>query len=115
VGIQEQVPSNGSLEKHKARLMEKGFAQKECVDYEETFAPTTKWDTIHTLFSMATHNGWKNHQMDVKTAFLNGDLKHNVFMYQPLGFVLKGKEHKVFKLIKSLYGLKQALEHGMKI
>jgi hypothetical protein len=70
--------------------------------------PTTKWATIRTLFSMATQNGWKIHQMDVKTAFLNGDLKENVFMSQPEGFVVKGQEHKVCKLIKSLYGLKQA-------
>jgi hypothetical protein len=69
--------------------------------------PTTKWDTIHTLFSMAAQNGWKIHQMNVKTAFLNGDLKDNVFMFQPEGFVKKGQEHKVCKLIKSLYGLKQ--------
>jgi hypothetical protein len=57
---------------------------------------------------MAAQNGWKIHQMDVKTAFLNGDLKENVFMSQPEGFVVKGQEHKVCKLIKSLYGLKQA-------
>ena len=75
--------SDGSLDKHKVRLVAKGFAQKEGVDYEETFAPIAKWATTHTLFSMATHTGWKIHQMDVKTAFLNGDLKENVFMSQP--------------------------------
>jgi hypothetical protein len=57
---------------------------------------------------MVEKNGWKIHQMDVKTDFLNGYLKENVFMSQPKGFVVKGKEHKVCKLIKSLYGLKQA-------
>eukprot|EP00253_Pinus_taeda_P029619 PITA_29619 len=72
--------ADGSLKKHKARLVAKGFAQKEGVDYEETFSPTTKWATIWTLFALATQNGWKVHQMDVKTAFLNGDLKENVFM-----------------------------------
>jgi hypothetical protein len=101
--------SNGSLDKHKARLAAKGFAQKEGVDYEETFAPAAKWATICTLFSMAAQIGWKIHQMDVKIAFLNGDLKENVFMSQPEGFVVNGQEHKVCKLIKSLYGLKQAL------
>jgi hypothetical protein len=99
--------SYGSLNKHKARLMEKGFAQKEGVDYEESFSPTKKWATIYTLFSMATQNGWKIYQMDVKISFLNGDLKENVFMSQPKGFVVKGQEHKVCKLIKSLYVLKQ--------
>eukprot|EP00253_Pinus_taeda_P012484 PITA_12484 len=81
---------------------------KEGVDYEETFAPTAKWATIRTLFALAAQNGWKVHQMDVKTAFLNGDLKENVFMSQPEGFAGKGHEHKVCKLVKSLYGLKQA-------
>jgi hypothetical protein len=57
---------------------------------------------------MAAQNGWKIHQMNVKTTFLNGDLKENVFMSQPEGFVKKGQEHKVCKLIKSLYGLKQS-------
>jgi hypothetical protein len=99
---------DGSLDKHKARLVEKGFAQKEGFDYEETFAPITKWATIHTLFSMAAQNGWKIHEMDVKIAFLNGDLKENVFMSQPEGFVLREQEHKVCKLINFLYILKQA-------
>jgi hypothetical protein len=82
--------SYGSLENHKERLMEKGFAQKEGVDYEDTCSPTTKWDTICTLFSMEVKNGWKIHQTDVKIAFLNGDMKDNVFMSQLEGFVVKG-------------------------
>ena len=100
--------ADGSLDKHKARLVAKGFAQKEGIDYEETFAPTAKWTTIQTLFALAAQNGWKVHQMDVKTTFLNGDLKEKVYMSQPEGFVIKGQEHKVCKLVKSLYGLKQA-------
>eukprot|EP00253_Pinus_taeda_P029055 PITA_29055 len=100
--------ADGSLDKHKARIVAKGFAQKEGVDYEENFSPTAKWATIQTLFSLAAQNGWKVHQMDVKTAFLNGDLKENVFMSQPEGFAVKGHEPKVCKLVKSLYGLKQA-------
>jgi hypothetical protein len=60
--------------------VEKGFAKKEGINYEETFSPTTKWATKDTLFSMATHNGWKIHQMDMNTALLNGDLKENDFM-----------------------------------
>ena len=87
--------TDGSLDKHKARIVEKGFAQKEGVDYEETFAPTAKWATTRTLFALAAQNGWKVHQMDVKTAFLNGDLKENVFISQPEGFAVKGHENKV--------------------
>jgi len=83
--------------------VEKGFAQKKSVDYEETFSPTTKWDTICTLFSMEKQNGWKIHQMDVNTSFLNGKLKENVFMSQPEYFFVKGQEHEVCKLIKSYY------------
>ena len=58
---------------------------------------------------MEAQNGWKIHQIDVKIAFLNGDLKENAFVSQLKGFVVKGQEHKACKLIKSLYGLKQAL------
>eukprot|EP00253_Pinus_taeda_P030787 PITA_30787 len=71
---------DGSLDKHKARLVEKGFAQNEGVNYEETFSRTAKWATIQTLFAVAAQNSWKVHQIDVKTAFLNGDLKENIFM-----------------------------------
>ena len=89
--------------------LRKRFCTEGRVDYEETFAPTTKWVTIQTLFALATQNSWKVHQTDIKTTFLNGDLKENVFMSQPEGFAMKGQEHKVCKLVKSLYGLKQAL------
>lgn len=99
---------DGSLDKHKARLVAKGYAKKEGVDYTETFAPTIKWGTIRTLFSLAAQKGWHIHHMDVKTAFLNGDLKEDVYMVQPKGFVVKGQEQKVYNLVKSLYGLKQA-------
>eukprot|EP00253_Pinus_taeda_P007650 PITA_07650 len=73
--------ADGSLDKYKARLIAKGYAQKEGVDYTETFSPTTKWGTIRTLFSLATQNIWKIHHMDVKTTFLNSDLKENVYMF----------------------------------
>ena len=76
------------MDKHKAKLVGKGFAQKEGVDYEENFSPIGRWATIRTLFLLATQNGWKVHQMDVKTAFLNRDLKENVFMPQPEGFAV---------------------------
>ena len=88
--------------------MAKGYAKTEGVHYDETLSPITKWLTIRTLLSMAAQNGWKVHQIDVKSVLLNGDLKENVFMSQPECFVVKGQEHKVCKYVKSLYGVKQA-------
>jgi hypothetical protein len=99
---------NGKIDKYKARFVAKGFAQQERIDYEVTFAPTTKRNTIRTITNLAAQNGWKLHQMDVKRALLNGDLKEEVFMTQPQGVEIKGQEHKVCKLVKALYGLKQA-------
>jgi hypothetical protein len=99
---------NGKIEKYKERLVARGFAQQEGIDYEETFATTAKWNTIRMVINLATHNGWKLHQIDVKSAFLNGDLKEDIFMNQPQGFDAKLQEHKVCKLVKDLYGLKQA-------
>ena len=66
---------DGSLDKHKAILVAKGYAHKKGVNYIETFDPTTKWGTIQTLFSLATQKWWKIHHMDLKTSFLNGYLK----------------------------------------
>ena len=63
--------------------MAKGCAHKEGIDYEENVSPIEKWGTILTLLSLATQNGWKVHQMDMKTIFLSGDLKENVYMPQP--------------------------------
>jgi hypothetical protein len=99
---------HGEIDKYKARLVAKGFAQQEGIDYEETFAPTAKWNTIRLTLALAAQKGWKVHQMDVKSAFLNGDLQEDVYMQQPPGFEIAGQEHKVCKLIKALYGLKQA-------
>ena len=86
--------------------MEKGYAQKEGIDYHQTFDHTTKWGTICTLFSLATQKGWKIHHMDVKISSLNRDLKEDVYIFHPKGFIIKGQEKKVCKLVKYLYGLK---------
>ena len=64
-------------------LQGKAIAHKEGIEYEETFFPTTKWAIIHTLLSLDTQNGLKFHEVDVKTTFLNEDLKESVFMSQP--------------------------------
>ena len=89
---------NGKIDKYKERLVAKGFAQQEGIDYEENFSPIAKWNTIRMVINLAAHNGWKLHQMDVKSAFLNGDLKEDIFMTQPQGFEKKDKNIKFANL-----------------
>ena len=100
--------ADGTLDKYKARLVAKGFSRREGIDYEETFVPTTKMSTIRLVLAISAQNGWKVHQMDVKSAFLNRDLEEEVYMYQPHGFQVSWEEHLVCRLKKALYGLKQA-------
>lgn len=100
--------ADGTMEKYKARLVVKGFAQVEGFDFQETFAPTAKMTTIRLVLALAAHEQWPVYQMDVKSAFLNGNLEEEVYIEQPPGFVVLGKEDKVCRLHKALYGLKQA-------
>jgi transposase InsO family protein len=100
--------ADGSVDRYKMRLVAKGFSQKPGIDYEETFAPVAKFATIRALLSVAAHYDLEIHQMDVRTAFLNGDLEQDIYMKQPEGYVASGKENLVCKLRKSLYGLRQA-------
>ena len=99
--------------KDKARLVAKGYVQKQGIDFEEVFAPVARLDTVRLLLAMAANWGWQVHHLDVKTAFLDGELVEDVYVSQPEGFVIKGKEQLVLKLSKALYGLRQALELGM--
>ena len=78
------------------------------IDYDETFAPVAKMDSICLTLAIAVVQGWEVHQMDVKNAFLHGDLSEEIYMEQPEGFKAKGQENKVIRLRKALYGLKQA-------
>lgn len=103
-----KLKENGEVDKHKARLVAKGYKQEFGVDYKEVFAPVARHDTIRLVIAMAAQNSWPIFQLDVKSAFLHGDLKEEIFIDQPLGYVKFGNEHKVYKLKKSLYGLKQA-------
>ncbi|RVW17497.1 Retrovirus-related Pol polyprotein from transposon TNT 1-94 [Vitis vinifera] len=100
--------TDGMIQTFKARLVAKGFKQREGIDYFDTYAPVARTTSIRILFALASIHNLFVHQMDVKTAFLNGDLNEEVYMEQPEGFVLLGNENKVCKLVKSLYGLKQA-------
>ena len=99
---------DGSVNKLKARLVVKGYAQKYGVDYSETFAPVARHDTIRFLLAFAAQKQWRIFQLDVKSAFLNGKLKEKIYVEQPDGFEAKGKEGHVYLLSKALYGLKQA-------
>ena len=100
--------SKGNIERFKARLVAKGFTQREGIDYTETFSPVSSKDSFRIIMVLVSHYDLELYQMDVKTAFLNGDLHENVYMAQPEGFAVEGKEHMGCKLKKSLYGLKQA-------
>lgn len=97
---------NERVSRYKARLVAKGFLQKYGIDYEETFAPVAKLTTIRIFLAVGVQCGYHFHQMDVKTAFLHGDLKEQIFMEAPEGISLNDNE--VFQLNKSLYGLKQS-------
>ena len=99
---------DGTVDKYKARLVIQGFRQKEGIDFFDTYAHVARISTIRLLLALAAIHNLVIHQMDVKTAFLNGDLDEEIYMKQPEGFVMPGHENKVCKLKKSLYGLKQA-------
>ena len=85
----------------------KGYAQQHGIDYTEVFAPMYRWDTIQMIIDLTARNSWNVYQLDVKSAFLYGELKEAVFVEQPQG-EKKGQEYNVYKLKKTLYGLKQA-------
>ena len=101
--------SDGSINKYKGRLVAKGYVQKYGVDFEEAFAPVARIETIRLLIDLAAAHSWEIHHLDVKTAFLHEELKEIVYVLQLEGFEKFGKEDKVYKLKKALYGLRQAL------
>src|SRR5882757_1368220 len=88
--------------------MAKGFSQVEGVDFDEIFSPVVRYETVHLMFALASLEGMYMTGLDVKTAFLYGKLEEEIYMLQPEGFALKGKERKVMRLRRALYGLKQA-------
>eukprot|EP00794_Sanderia_malayensis_P007838 gene7838-biopygen6374 len=100
--------ADGSINRYKARLVAQGYSQKEGLDYEETFSPVAKYSSIRTVLAIANEFNLEIHQMDVKTAFLNGKLDCDIYMEQPEGYVDRLKPNMVCKLEKSLYGLKQS-------
>ena len=100
--------SKGDMERYKARLVAKGYTEKEGIDYKETFSSVSSKDSFRTIMALVAHFDFELHQMDVKTAFLNGDIDETIYMVQPKNFVLGDTKKMVFKLKKSIYELKQA-------
>ncbi|GJS39754.1 retrovirus-related pol polyprotein from transposon TNT 1-94 [Tanacetum coccineum] len=98
----------GDVLKNKARLVAKGYRQEEGLDFEESFAPVARLEAIRIFLANAASKNMTVYQMDVKTAFLNGELKEEVYVSQPEGFVDPDRPHHVYRLKKALYGLKQA-------
>lgn len=101
-----KLNADGSIDRYKARLVVKGYSQREGVDYQQTFAPVTRMATIRSVISVAASENLKLAQFDVSTAFLYGELKEDIYMLQPKGF--DDGSGRVCKLKRSLYGLKQA-------
>jgi hypothetical protein len=96
-----------SVDKYKARFVARGFSQKEGEDYDKTFTHLARYTSIRAIMSLAASMGWSLHQMDVKTIFLNGAIKEEVYIEQPQGFEVNSRYTHVCRLTKSLYGLKK--------
>nr|GEU80601.1 ribonuclease H-like domain, reverse transcriptase, RNA-dependent DNA polymerase [Tanacetum cinerariifolium] len=99
---------NGKIIKHKARLVANGYVQEHSIDYDEVFAPVARMETVRLILALSAYHRWEVHHLDVKSAFLYGELKEEVYVTQPKGFKKPGNENKVYRLVKALYGLKQA-------
>jgi hypothetical protein len=99
---------HGVVTRNKARLVAEGYSQVEGLDFDDTYAPIARLESIQILLAYATCHGFNLYQMDVKSAFLNGPIKEEVYVEQPSGFEDSEYPNYVYKLSKALYGLKQA-------
>jgi hypothetical protein len=99
---------NGSIDRYKARLVAKRYTQTYGIDYQETFSPVAKLNTVRVMLSLAVNLDWQLHQFDVKIFFLHGDLEEEVYMDVPPGYTAKSETEVVCKLQRALYGLKQS-------
>ncbi|KAL8118400.1 hypothetical protein AgCh_016069 [Apium graveolens] len=102
-----KIGADGQVETYKARLVAKGFKQRQGIDFDETFSPVALLKSIRILLAIAAYYDYEIWKMDVKTAFLNGELEEEVYMTQPEGFLSKGNEHLVCKLLRTIYGSRQ--------
>lgn len=106
--FKKKFDENGKVTQHKARLVAQGFTQVFGQDYDEIFSPVVRFESVRTICALAVQHNFFLHQMDVNAAFLNGKLEEEIYVKQPEGYEVKGKEDYVCKLNKSLYGLKQS-------
>ena len=100
--------TNGTIERLNARLVARGFSQQYGLDYDKTFSPVAKLTSVRVVLTVAANKEWILWQMDVKKAFLHGELDQEIYMDQPMGFQNQSHPNYVCKLRKALYGLKQA-------
>ena len=100
--------ADGNVQKHKEKMVARGFTQQPNIEFTETFAPVACMDTIKTILAIVSQKKWHVYQMDVKSTFLKGYLEEEVYVEQPKGYEVPGQEHRVCRLKKTLYGLKQA-------
>ena len=102
MGFESQALDRWFNWKYKAPLAAKGYTQKEDINYEETFSPVVRFASIHLISTVIVHLDLELYQMDIKIAFLNGELDEEIYMDQPTGFIIEDEEHKVCKLRRSM-------------
>ncbi|GJY78539.1 retrovirus-related pol polyprotein from transposon TNT 1-94 [Tanacetum coccineum] len=108
------MKADGTIDKYKARLVIKGYRQREGLDYFDTYSPVTRITSIRIILDIAALRNWEIHQMDVKTAFLNGDLEEEIYMNQPEGFIAPGQEGKVCRLLSHVWLKASFPQRGIK-
>jgi hypothetical protein len=113
--FKNKIDEHGTVVRNKARLVAQGYTQIEGVDFDETFAPVARLESIRILLSVACYLDFKLYQMDVKSAFLNGVLQEEVYVEQPKGFQDPHHPHHVYKLKRLFMGLNRRLKHGMSV
>lgn len=106
VDLHNKVPGQWRCTQAQGKNWSEGYIQQLGVDVEEVYAPVAHMETVPFLFALAAQRGWEPYHLDVKSAFLNGEITEEVFMEQPVGFQIQGKEDMVYKFYKALYGLK---------
>lgn len=107
--------SENNLTRRRARLVAKGISQRYGIDYDEVFAPAAKYSTVRFMLALASQQELEMLQLDVKKAFLNGELEEEIYLEQPEGFVIAGKENHLYRMLRAIYGLKQASNAWRKV